>query len=844
MTGCKGQKCYRLGLVVVLGLSGGLVSTVNCAFGQIVPDRTLPNNSTIITIDNIRTISGGTQAGSNLFHSFLEFSVPNGTQAYFNNGLDIQNIIGRVTGTSSNIDGLIKANGVANLLLINPLGMVFGKDARLNIGGSFLGSTAGSINFADGTQFSATTPQEKPLLTITAPTSLNMGVNPGEIQVTGPGHEIVYKDIQEEKRPVLVSTLTGLGLSEGKTLALVGGKVSVEGAILKSPGGRIEIGSVGNNGGVVSLLPVLEGWKLGYEGIPNGDIQFSGRPFLSATGVAGGAGGAIAIAGKNVSFSGQGILISETNGSSNGKEISVIGDSIALNESTIFTSTFGSGNAGKVTLNAKNSLLIKDRGGVGADTRGLGNAGELNLQANSIVVSGKDAGAGSNTYGQGDAGQLFVKANSLLIENESGFGSISTRQGDAGIIDINVTGDFIIRNRSGMGNQTKNSGNAGTINIRGNSLLIENQSGFSNSADNGSTGNAGKININVGSLVLRNQVGMDTNTRSTGNAGEINITAESVLLSKEGGISTTTSSSGNAGNLNLLSKTLVLDNGSNLTVGSTGSGSAGNLKIVADTITLDSGEIKASATNGDGGNLMLDVSKLLLLRGSSQISAAAGTENQGGNGGNIKINSPNGFIVAVPNSNSDITANAFTGNGGEVKINSAGNYFITPLSREELQGLRPVDRDPRKLQTNDITAISRENPSLSGQVTINTSNFDPNRGLIALPTGVVEASTLVASGCGGGDGTTGSQFTVTGRGGLPPSPEDLLSADAIWSDTRVTNIALGQNNQAPVTITPVQKVQEIVPATGWVFNGKGEVTLISNKSSVATSIKSANCSQR
>jgi large exoprotein involved in heme utilization and adhesion len=242
---------------------------------------------------------------------------------------------------------------------------------------------------------------------------------------------------------------------------------------------------------------------------------------------------------------------------------------------------------------------------------------------------------------------------------------------------------------------------------------------------------------------------------------------------------------------------------------------------------------------------MLEVGKLLLLRRSGQISATADAANQGGDGGNIKINSPNGFIVAAPNENSDITANAFTGSGGKVDINSAGNYFITPLSREELQRLRPLDLDPRKLQTNDITAISRENPSLSGQVTINTSNFDPNRGLVALPAGVLDASTLVASGCGVGDRTTGSQFTVTGRGGLPPSPEDLLSADAIWSDTRVTNVAPSSNNRTSLPISPVEKVQEIVPATGWVFNGKGEVTLISNKSSAATyRMASANCSQR
>ncbi|MBW4667737.1 MAG: hypothetical protein KME60_09930 [Cyanomargarita calcarea GSE-NOS-MK-12-04C] len=49
MTGCKGQGCYGLGLVMVLGMSAGLVSSVNCAFAQIVPDRTLPNNSSITT---------------------------------------------------------------------------------------------------------------------------------------------------------------------------------------------------------------------------------------------------------------------------------------------------------------------------------------------------------------------------------------------------------------------------------------------------------------------------------------------------------------------------------------------------------------------------------------------------------------------------------------------------------------------------------------------------------------------------------------------------------------------------------------------------------------------------
>src|ERR671932_767212 len=160
----------------------------NYAVAQVASDNTLGAESSLVTSPQagVFQIEGGATKGTNLFHSLSEFSVPSNGVVYFNNALNIQNIITRVTGGSvSNIDGMIAANGTANLFLLNPNGIIFGPNASLNIGGSFVGSTASSLNFADGTQFSATAAQTTPLLTVSVPIGLQFGGNPGRIVVQG-----------------------------------------------------------------------------------------------------------------------------------------------------------------------------------------------------------------------------------------------------------------------------------------------------------------------------------------------------------------------------------------------------------------------------------------------------------------------------------------------------------------------------------------------------------------------------------------------------------------------------------------------------------------------------------
>jgi filamentous hemagglutinin family protein len=318
------------------------------AIAQIVPDDSLPlGERSLVSGTPLVQINGGATRGSNLFHSFREFSLPTGFTAAFNNALGIQTIFARVTGgTASQIDGTIQANGSASLFFINPSGILFGPNARLAIDGSFLASTANSVVLNDGTQFSAVNPQPADLLTINVPIGLQLPRAPSKI-------------VNQSRATDGTGAIAGLQVPTGNTLALIGGDIDLAGGALTAPQGQIELGSVAN--GEVSLSQSGSRFTANYDRIQTWrDLRLMNGATINASGVG---GGTVHVTGGNISLTTSSSIFADTLGNLNGGGVSISAQNLAISSgSFIGATTLGSGNGGPITIRTTNDLSITGSG--------------------------------------------------------------------------------------------------------------------------------------------------------------------------------------------------------------------------------------------------------------------------------------------------------------------------------------------------------------------------------------------------------------------------------------------------------------------------------------------------
>ena len=255
-----------------------------------------------------------------------------------------------------------------------------------------------------------------------------------------------------------------------------------------------------------------------------------------------------------------------------------------------------------------------------------------------------------------------------------------------------------------------------------------------------------------------------------------------------------TSSKGEGGNIIITTGSLSVTDGAQMSARSIGSGAAGNIEVAARSIRLDNQALLSSDTIAGQGNIFLRSDDLILRRGSNITTNAAGTAS----GGNINIDTD----LTIASEDSNITANAQAAFGGRIIIDTQGLF-------------RTAD--------SDITAFSELGTEFNGVVDINTPGIEPNSGLINLPTQLVEAR--VAQTCQPSGNQAQSEFVVTGRGGLPPSPDETLSTDAIQVDWVTLNPKVENRDQVVPTNTTTPEPNSMVEATGWTIAHNGDVLL-------------------
>ncbi|MGL5939847.1 MAG: filamentous hemagglutinin N-terminal domain-containing protein [Waterburya sp.] len=826
-------KIFSPWLQISLCTFGYFYATSNTALAQVTSDGTV--NTQVTENGNVAEITGGETRGGNLFHSFRDFSVGTGNEAAFLNANDISNIFSRVTGGNiSNIDGLIRSNGSANLFLINPAGIIFGENARLDVGGSFYGSSASSILFEDG-EFSATDLENPPVLTINAPIGLNFRDNPGDIVNRSNLRETEIVDEGTEFESTEINRI-GLQVNQGKNLALIGGNVSLEDSGITAPGGVANLGGLTSEG----TVSFADDGSLSFpEGIARGDVSLTKEARVS---VVSGGGGSIFVNAKNLDLTSGNFLagIGEGLGSVNAKAGDVVINatesvSIDRESSYIFNDlNFGAvGNSGEINITTPN-LTVTDGGAITTDTIGQGNSGAININATeSVTIDGEDSFAGifSNVFEEavGNGGAINITTSNLILTNGGTIDTSTYGAGDGGDININSTE---------------------SISIDGELVPIEEgfslvPAGISSIVYGGAEGNGGAINITTSNLTLTDGGSIDTDTTGKGDGGDININAtESVSIDGEpytiggetefysGNITSTAlkAAEGNGGEINITTSNLTLTDGSTIDTSTIGAGDAGNILIKADTLSLEGSEISAAnipfepATNNQapktGGNITLEIADDLTLRNNSTISGEGGSKADGGN-----VNIDTNFIVAFPEGNNDILANAEQGEGGNININA--------------QAILGIAKRPLNKFTNDINASSQVT-GLDGTVNLNTLGINPVQGATELPSNVVEPEQTTEQACQADRETAAKNgLIINGKGGIPATPDEPLTSQNLTINGEIISAS-------PIP-EPIETSQgKIQLARGIKFTKDGGIILTAyptNNAGERVAVEKRNCVQ-
>jgi len=710
---------------------------------QITTDGSLGSRANLPGPDYQIKADLGRQMGGNLFHSFQDFNLQSFESATFSGPDNVNNVIGRVTGGNpSNIDGLIRSTMPnADMYFLNPHGIMFGPNARLDVQGSFHASTADYLRLGNGGRFDARNPSDS-LLTVAPIESFGF--------LTDSPAEITAQDSQ-------------LVVPYGRTLSLIGGDLDLSGStppvmldedgsviipggsLMSASSGRINLASVASEGEVIS-----NGLGLNLGNTKRGQIRID----KSLVDVSGQGNGSIFIRGGNLIVTNSGQIqsrkqvLSENNPKlpSNNQKVSIdIGvETLSFNnQSYISADSFTAENSGDIVIKA-NEISFRKGSWISNRVFSVGDSGNITLTANNILL--EEGGIGTLTYHTGDAGDIYIKANEVVTITgadskggwQAGLASVSNAaheniiSGAGGDIVLEARELFITKGgkiRSGTtakGNkQSQQAGNidirvSGSIRLSGVNPYGKNGNGLGSgitASSNGiNAGNAGSISLTANALYIKDGAEIIANTSGYGQGGHIDLNINGPI-----------SISGDSAHITLKEpeysqlvfqenfpdqKERIAISGiyANSFSNINNAGNAGDINIQAHQIIFGNNNgIATETTNARGGNIDIETLQNIYLQGGRiETSVHGGT----GDGGNITIENP---IFVILN-NSEIHAHAEAGNGGNITIKS--NQFISS-------------------NKSNIDASSKL--GIDGNVQINSPAVDLDTMLVILPGGHIEA---------------------------------------------------------------------------------------------------------
>ncbi len=679
---------------------------------QIIPDATLGAESSRFTADfqglvGVDGIEGGARRGNNLFHSFEEFGIVEGRSGYFVvDDLAVQNILARVTGTKgSEILGTLGTRALindaflfspANLFLINPNGIIFGPNARLDVGTSFAATTASGVRFGEQGVFSAEQGNAPPLLTVQPDAFLFTRLAPAGI----------------EMRANAPSPLGGNGfrVNDGQRLLLLGGDVGVDGGGVFALGGRVDVGAVAEPGtvrlqgdgslefadGLVrgtvrfeqGAVVQVDGIGGGDIGVTAGEIEVSGGSLLRG-GIFPGFGTRDSRAGTvrleatgTVTVAGAGRRVANvvgTGATGTGGDLVIRAREVVVQDGAqLSASTFGTGDAGNVEITAGDRVLFQDGFAFSSvATGGEGKGGNVVIDAPVLEVL-DGAALVASTRGTGDAGNVQITAGDrVLFQDGNAFSSVATGgEGKGGNIVI-AAPVLEVRDGAQLIASTDGKGDAGNVLITASErILFQDGDAFSR-VEAGGEGKGGNVVIDAPVLEVRDGAALVANTEGTGDAGNVLITASDRVLFQGTNSqfpsaafsSVEAGGEGNGGNVVIEAPVLEVRDGAQLIASTDGKGDAGNVLITASERVLfqDGNAFSSVATGGEGkgGNIVIAAPVLEVRDGAQLIASTDGK----GDAGNVLITASERILFQDGDAFSRVEAGG-EGKGGNVVIDA------------------------------------------------------------------------------------------------------------------------------------------------------------------------------